>query len=121
MLFLNLGKLPCSSWEHKKIIRALFVFFFEWQNRETRCLFPLTVKQINNLASNDESNFIIDGAEVNNVMFCFYYISKTWVFFLIFKKEWIMSFVFSKKKCLGYNCGEGIPQGRQGQRVLLFS
>ncbi|KAG5225769.1 replication family protein [Salix suchowensis] len=37
------------------------------KNRETRCLFPLTVKQINNLASNDESNFIIDGAEVNNV------------------------------------------------------
>ncbi|CAK7337569.1 unnamed protein product [Dovyalis caffra] len=37
------------------------------KNREARCLFPLTVKQINSLASNDESNFIIDGAEVNNV------------------------------------------------------
>jgi hypothetical protein len=34
-------------------------------------LFPLTVKQINNLTSNDESNLIIDGAEVNNVMFSF--------------------------------------------------
>ncbi|KAJ6914170.1 hypothetical protein NC651_016430 [Populus alba x Populus x berolinensis] len=37
------------------------------KNREARCLFPLTVKQINNLTSNDESNLIIDGAEVNNV------------------------------------------------------
>uniref|UniRef100_A0A3N7GAQ2 OB domain-containing protein n=1 Tax=Populus trichocarpa TaxID=3694 RepID=A0A3N7GAQ2_POPTR len=37
------------------------------KNREARCLFPLTVKQISNLASNNESNFIIDGAEVNNV------------------------------------------------------
>lgn len=37
------------------------------KNREARCLFPLTVKQISNLASNDESNFTIDGAEVNNV------------------------------------------------------
>jgi len=29
MLFLNLGKLaiPCSSSEHKKIVRVLFVFF----------------------------------------------------------------------------------------------
>ncbi|KAJ6407068.1 hypothetical protein OIU84_010558 [Salix udensis] len=37
------------------------------KNREARCLFPLTVKQINNLTSSDESNFVIDGAEVNNV------------------------------------------------------
>ncbi|KAL3586304.1 hypothetical protein D5086_013171 [Populus alba] len=37
------------------------------KNREARCLFSLTVKQINNLTSNDESNLIIDGAEVNNV------------------------------------------------------
>ncbi|KAJ6382100.1 hypothetical protein OIU77_030702 [Salix suchowensis] len=37
------------------------------KNREARCLFPLTVKQINNLTSSDEFNFVIDGAEVNNV------------------------------------------------------
>ncbi|KAJ4828155.1 hypothetical protein Tsubulata_005030 [Turnera subulata] len=37
------------------------------KNRDARSLFPLTVKQIRELASNDESNFIIDGAEVNNV------------------------------------------------------
>ncbi|KAG6770078.1 hypothetical protein POTOM_025745 [Populus tomentosa] len=40
---------------------------YKFLNREARCLFPLTVKQINNLTSNDESNLIIDGAEVNNV------------------------------------------------------
>ncbi|KAJ8767500.1 hypothetical protein K2173_017544 [Erythroxylum novogranatense] len=37
------------------------------RNREARCLLPLTVKQIRELASNDESNFVIDGVEVNNV------------------------------------------------------
>jgi len=83
-------------------------------------LFPLTVKQISNLASNDESNFTIDGAEVNNVMFCFYHTSRTWVLFLsfFFKLDYE---VFLLKNCLGYNCGEGIPQGRQGQRVHFFS
>ncbi|KDP36391.1 hypothetical protein JCGZ_08660 [Jatropha curcas] len=37
------------------------------RNRETRCLLPLTLKQICELPSNDESNFLIDGVEVTNV------------------------------------------------------
>ncbi|XP_002531027.2 replication protein A 32 kDa subunit B isoform X2 [Ricinus communis] len=37
------------------------------RNRETRCLLPLTVKNICELPSNDESNFVIDGVEVSNV------------------------------------------------------
>ncbi|KAF2316942.1 hypothetical protein GH714_007277 [Hevea brasiliensis] len=37
------------------------------RNREARCLLALTVKQICELPSNDESNFVIDGVEVTNV------------------------------------------------------
>uniref|UniRef100_A0A2C9VPN4 OB domain-containing protein n=1 Tax=Manihot esculenta TaxID=3983 RepID=A0A2C9VPN4_MANES len=37
------------------------------KNREARCLLALTVKQICELSSNDESNFVIDGVEVTNV------------------------------------------------------
>uniref|UniRef100_A0A2P2J8L2 Replication protein A 32 kDa subunit B isoform X1 n=1 Tax=Rhizophora mucronata TaxID=61149 RepID=A0A2P2J8L2_RHIMU len=43
------------------------VFLPLLQNRESRCLLPLTAKQIHDLASNDELNFISDGVEVTNV------------------------------------------------------
>lgn len=41
------------------------------QNRDTQALLPLTVKQISEafLSSDDKSNFLIDGVEVNNVEF----------------------------------------------------
>uniref|UniRef100_A0A2P2J8M9 Replication family protein n=1 Tax=Rhizophora mucronata TaxID=61149 RepID=A0A2P2J8M9_RHIMU len=41
--------------------------FSHSRNRESRCLLPLTAKQIHDLASNDELNFISDGVEVTNV------------------------------------------------------
>ncbi|XP_065850079.1 replication protein A 32 kDa subunit B [Euphorbia lathyris] len=41
--------------------------FTSSRNRDAKCLLPLTVKQIQELPSNDESNFIIDGVEVTNV------------------------------------------------------
>ncbi|WCJ42196.1 Replication protein A 32 kDa subunit A [Euphorbia peplus] len=37
------------------------------RNRDAKCLLPLTVKQILELQSNDESNFVVDGVEVTNV------------------------------------------------------
>ena len=48
------------------------------QNRDVQALLPLTVKQINDafLSSDDKSNFVIDGVDVNNVSFglvCFVY------------------------------------------------
>lgn len=48
------------------------------QNRDVQALLPLTVKQINDafLSSDDKSNFVIDGVDVNNVslgLVCFVY------------------------------------------------
>lgn len=58
------------EWRWWKIIsnyNMLSTFDFSLQNREARCLLALTVKQICELSSNDESNFVIDGVEVTNV------------------------------------------------------
>lgn len=56
-----------------------YVFVSNLQNRDVQALLPLTVKQINNafLSSDDKSNFVIDGVDVNNVsyrtcMFCLF-------------------------------------------------
>lgn len=46
-----------------------YIFVSNLQNRDVQALLPLTVKQINDafLSSDDKSNFVIDGVDVNNV------------------------------------------------------
>lgn len=45
----------------------VFINKFVVQNRNVRTLLPMTVKQLSELSSNDESSASIDGADVNTV------------------------------------------------------
>lgn len=58
-------------------------FFGEWQNRDSQPLSPLTVKQIREAfqSSDDKTNFLIDGVDVNNVSFFLKKIKSSYVFF----------------------------------------
>ncbi|XP_010525055.1 PREDICTED: replication protein A 32 kDa subunit B [Tarenaya hassleriana] len=41
--------------------------FSSYKNRDVRTLLPLTLKQLNSISTNGESNFFIDGVEINTV------------------------------------------------------
>lgn len=47
----------------------VYLFYFFLQNRDAQSLLPLTIKQINDAfqSSDDKSNLIIDGVDVNTV------------------------------------------------------
>ncbi|RVW75507.1 Replication protein A 32 kDa subunit A [Vitis vinifera] len=58
-----------DSCPHSHSGRRTWFFSCQSMNRDTQALLPLTVKQISEafLSSDDKSNFLIDGVEVNNV------------------------------------------------------
>ena len=67
-------------------------------NVESRCLLLLKVKQMGELASIDESNFTIGGAEVSNVslIFCFHGL----IFFLVHLLIYLLMGIFMCSNCI---------------------
>lgn len=59
-----------ENWNAGVITSFLFFFLFLYsQNRDSQTLLPLSVKQISEAfqSSDDKTNFLIDGVDVNNV------------------------------------------------------
>lgn len=85
--------LRCSNLSNRTIIvwicsRVLRIDTFFWQNRNIRTLTPLTVKQIKDVSSNDESGISSDGVDSNTVGFLSSWIC--YVFSILLLLLWIV-------------------------------